>query len=132
MLKTFLQKLDTKDAVIGIIGLGYVGLPLMLRYVEVGFRVIGFDIDQEKVDLLNQGQSYIKHIPKASIRASLEENLFQPTTNFSFASQADALLICVPTPLGRHRDPDLSYIKGTMVSLLPYLREGQLLSLESE
>lgn len=116
---------------IGIVGLGYVGLPLMLRYVEVGYKVIGFDIDGAKTEQLNNGCSYIKHITSESISKAVKQGLFTATTDFSEATKADALLICVPTPLGKHRDPDLSYIRDTMNNLLPHLQEGQVLSLES-
>lgn len=131
MLKHFLNSLEDKTAVIGVIGLGYVGLPLMLRYVEVGFNVIGLDIDQDKVDRLNSGISYIKHIPKDKIKDAVDSEMFEATTDFSRAASADALLICVPTPLNKYREPDLSYVTGTVDSLLPYLRKGQALCLES-
>ncbi len=131
MIENYLRKTKTKENKIGIIGLGYVGIPLMLRYVEVGFTVIGFDVDQEKIDQLNNGQSYIKHISSQKITNAVESNFFTATVDFSRAAEVEALLICVPTPLGKHREPDLSYIRNTMASLMPYLREGQLISLES-
>jgi UDP-N-acetyl-D-glucosamine dehydrogenase len=130
-INKLLDRISTKKAVIGIVGLGYVGLPLMLRYVEVGYKVIGFDIDDVKTEQLNSGCCYIKHIASESISKAIKQNLFTATTDFSEAAQADALLICVPTPLGKHRDPDLSYIRDTMDNLLPHLRKGQILSLES-
>ncbi len=123
-------KITNHKAVIGVIGLGYVGLPLVLRFSEVGFRVIGFDIDADKVRNLNDGRSYIKHIETADIVKARKAG-FEATIDFSRASAADALIICVPTPLDRHQDPDLSFVLGTMNSLLPYLHTGQLLSLES-
>ncbi|MCI5157476.1 MAG: nucleotide sugar dehydrogenase [Candidatus Electrothrix sp. AUS1_2] len=131
MIEHLIRKITKKEATIGIVGLGYVGLPLMLRYVEVGYRVIGFDIDSVKTEQLNKGQSYIRHISSEAIDGAVKQGLFTATVDFSRSSAADALLICVPTPLGRHRDPDLSYIRGTMENLLPHLREGQVLSLES-
>lgn len=127
---SLLKRLQDKSAVIGIVGLGYVGLPLMLRYIEVGYRVIGFDIDQSKVDLLNGGYSYIEHIPASEIGAANKRG-FEATNNFSRAVQADALIICVPTPLNKYRDPDLSFVLGTIDSLVPFLRKGQVVSLES-
>lgn len=130
MKSILLQKLNEKKATIGIVGLGYVGLPLMLRYCEVGYKVIGFDIDQSKVDSLRQGKSYIEHIPGHAIEAAIAKG-FDPTTDFSRVSGTDALILCVPTPLNKHREPDLSFVLGTTDSLIPYLRPGQIVSLES-
>ncbi len=123
-------KLQNKTAVIGILGLGYVGLPLMLRYISVGFRVIGIDIDKSKVAILNKGESYIEHISSSSI-ANAKANGFEATTDFSNASDCDALILCVPTPLSKYREPDLSFVLQTMDSVVPYLKKGQVLSLES-
>lgn len=124
------SRLNGKEAVIGIIGLGYVGLPLMLRYIEVGYRVIGFDIDSEKVARLERGESYIEHIEAARI-AEASRRGFQTTTDFSRASECDALILCVPTPLNKYREPDLSFVIDTTDSIVPYLRAGQVISLES-
>lgn len=115
---------------IGILGLGYVGLPLALRFAEAGFKVIGFDIDQSKVEQLNQGQSYIKHIGDDAVRLGLQQG-FRASSDFAESSLADALLICVPTPLNQYREPDLSFVVNTLEEVLPYLRPGQLLALES-
>lgn len=131
MLDTFITKLTDKTSVIGIVGLGYVGLPLMLRYVEVGFKVVGFDVDQEKVNKLNDGQSYIKHIANDKIKDAVDREMFQATTDFSMATDVDVFLVCVPTPLNKYREPDLSYVTSTVDSLVPYLRKGQALCLES-
>src|SRR5690606_33823749 len=125
-----IEKLKNKSAVIGIVGLGYVGLPLMLRYSEVGYKVLGLDIDTSKVDSLNQGKSYIEHISSDSIANALTLG-FEATTDFSRASEADALIICVPTPLNKYREPDLSFVTDTTDALVPYLRAGQAFSLES-
>lgn len=130
MKSDLINKLDNKQAVIGIVGLGYVGLPLSIRYAEVGYKVLGFDIDPDKIVILNQGKSYIEHIPTASI-VKANSHGFEPTTDFSRASEADALILCVPTPLNQYREPDLSFIINTTDSLLPYLRPGQVVSLES-
>lgn len=124
------KKLANKDAVIGIVGLGYVGLPLMLRYNEVGFRVLGLDIDQGKVDALMRGESYIEHISATAITKARVSG-FEATTDFARAGEADALIICVPTPLNKYREPDLSFVIDTTDSLVPYLRAGQVVSLES-
>jgi len=115
---------------IGILGLGYVGLPLALRFAEAGFKVIGFDIDQSKVEQLNQGQSYIKHIGDDAVRLGLQQG-FRASNDFAESKLADALLICVPTPLNQYREPDLSFVVNTLEEVLPYLRPGQLLALES-
>jgi UDP-N-acetyl-D-glucosamine dehydrogenase len=125
-----LERIQRREAVIGVIGLGYVGLPLSLRFTEAGFRVLGFDIDQWKVDQLVEGRSYIEHITAARIQDGLRKG-FSATSDFSRAAEPDALIICVPTPLDDHREPDLSFVIGTTESLCPYVRAGQLLSLES-
>lgn len=125
-----IEKLSSKNAIIGIVGLGYVGLPLMLRYTEVGYKVIGFDIDPTKTEKLNKGESYIEHIPSQMI-ANAVKNGFVATTDFSRCAEADALIICVPTPLNKYREPDLSFVTDTTDALIPYLRKGQIVSLES-
>ncbi len=125
-----IKKLNNKSATIGIVGLGYVGLPLMLRYSEVGYKIIGIDVDQTKVDALKAGKSYIKHISGEAIAAAVK-NGFVATTDFSLAKEADAIILCVPTPLNKYREPDLSFVLNTVESLLPYLRAGQVVSLES-
>lgn len=130
MKNELLNKLNNKDAVIGIVGLGYVGLPLMLRYIEVGYQVLGFDIDVEKVEALNAGRSYIEHISSDMVSHASQHG-FSATTDFSRAAEADALIICVPTPLNKYREPDLSFVTDTTDSLVPYLRTGQVFSLES-
>ncbi|PVE26203.1 UDP-N-acetyl-D-glucosamine dehydrogenase [Microvirga sp. KLBC 81] len=125
-----LQKLNGKSAAIGIVGLGYVGLPLSIRYAEADYAVVGFDIDPAKVDLLNNGKTYIAHIVAQGI-ANAIENGFEPTSDFSKARDVDALIICVPTPLSKHREPDLSFVLNTVETLLPHLRAGQVMALES-
>jgi len=124
------EKLGSRKAVIGIIGLGYVGLPLMLRYVEVGCRVVGFDVDSLKVDALNNGNSYIEHIPSSAICQANAQG-FSATVDYSLASEVDALIICVLTPLNNYREPDLSFATSTMDSLPPYIRADQIVPLES-
>src|SRR5688572_20371098 len=124
------RKLEERTAVIGIIGLGYVGLPLMLRYIEVGYRVLGFDIDEAKVSQLNAGASYIERIPASTIAAARARG-FEATTSFARTAEADALIICVPTPLNKYREPDLSFVKATADAIAPHLRQAQIVSLES-
>jgi len=129
-LEQLTSRLRDRTAVIGIVGLGYVGLPLTLRYAEAGFRVLGIDIDGAKVERLNRGESYIKHIDGAAIAAAREHG-FEATTDFTRAGEPDALIICVPTPLNAYREPDLSFVLDTADALLPFMRPGQVLSLES-
>ena len=129
LAKQLIDKFEARSARIGILGLGYVGLPLLLRYVEAGYQVLGFDIDPEKIAKLHNGETYIKHIPAAAIAKA--RPCFEATTDFSRASEADALIVCVPTPLTAHREPDLSFVLNTVGSILPHLRRGQIVSLES-
>jgi UDP-N-acetyl-D-glucosamine dehydrogenase len=124
------KKLNDRSAVISVIGLGYVGLPLMLRFVEVGYRVIGIDIDPEKIERLLRGESYIEHIASKVLAAAREKG-FDPTTDFSRIAEADAVIICVPTPLNKYREPDLSFVLNTTDAAVPHLRPGQIVSLES-
>jgi len=124
------QKLVSKQATIGVVGLGYVGLPLVIRYNEVGYRVLGFDIDRAKTDLLNSGQSPIQHIDCSLIKNALESG-FEATDDFNRVAEVDALILCVPTPLNKYREPDLSFVINTMEALMPNIRAGQVLSLES-
>lgn len=131
------RKIDNRSAKIGVIGLGYVGLPLIIEFVKKGFSVTGFDIDRTKVDLLKAGKSYIKHIdisPLASIghRAEGKGKLkFTPTTDFSQLKNMDCILICVPTPLNKNREPDMTYVFNTTKTIAQYLKKGQLIILES-
>ena len=130
MKSELIQKFVTKKAVIGIYGLGYVGLPLALRYAEAGYSVIGFDIDVGKVDSLSSGKSYIQNIQDSKIEKALEQG-FCVTTDFSRTSEADAIILCVPTPLNKYREPDLSFVTDTTDMVVPYLRHGHIVSLES-
>lgn len=130
MKNELLKKLNDKTAKIGIVGLGYVGLPLMIRYAEVGFKVVGFDIDEYKVDKLNNGESYIEHIHSDDIKQAREVG-FEATTDFKRISDVEAIILCVPTPLNKYREPDLSFVINTTNACAPYLRKGQVFSLES-
>ena len=127
---SLLSRIRNKEAVIGVFGLGYVGLPLALCFAEAGFRVIGFDNDPAKPDLLSEGQTYLNHITPNRIKAAINSKL-SVTTDYSQANQLDAIIICVPTPLNKYREPDLSYVSNTVTQLLPYLKAQQILSLES-
>lgn len=126
-----MEKIESGSAVIGVVGLGYVGLPLVLGFVGRGFRVMGMDIDQKKVEAIRAGESYIEHIPSGPITEAVKGGKLEVTTDFSEASRADALIMCVPTPLNEHYEPDLSFVISTMESLVPHLRSGQVVSLES-
>lgn len=129
-MKTLLDKIENRSAKIGIIGLGYVGLPLALRFSEEDYETVGFDIDVKKTEAIHGGISYIKHISSEDIKKAVDKN-FSATTDFSKINDMDAVIICVPTPLNKYREPDMSYITGTMDKIEAYLREGQVLSLES-
>jgi UDP-N-acetyl-D-glucosamine dehydrogenase len=130
LVTVFTSKLGRRKAVVGVLGLGYVGLPLALRFAEAGLKVVGFDIDAQKIAKLRAGKSYINYIPARAIKQGRASG-FEATADFSRARDCDALIICVPTPLSRSREPDLSYVVTTAEAVAPYLRRGQLLSLES-
>ena len=125
------EKIANQQAMIGVIGLGYVGLPLIRAFVRAGFKTMGFDVDQSKIDKLKAGQSYIKHIDSAAIAKLIQDGVFEPTSDMGRLGEADCVIICVPTPLNESRDPDLSYIEGTAHSIAKTLRKGQLVVLES-
>ena len=130
----YLRLLDLirdREAIVGIVGQGYVGLPLALTFVESGFRVAGFDLDPNKVAGLNQGESHIKHVGAERVAAAVAGGRFVATDDFSRLSECDAVLMCVPTPLGRHREPDMRYVRDTATTIRTHLRPGQLIVLES-
>ncbi|MCF6269705.1 MAG: nucleotide sugar dehydrogenase [Melioribacteraceae bacterium] len=126
-----LKKINDKSFAVGIVGLGYVGLPLGLEFAEKGFNVLGFDLDQKKIDFLEKGETYIKHIPTERISKSVNTGFLKATTDFERMGEVDAIIICVPTPLDQHREPDMSYVEGTAKTIQKYLRKGQLVTLES-
>jgi UDP-N-acetyl-D-glucosamine dehydrogenase len=126
-----LKKIEDRTATVGVIGLGYVGLPLVIQFVKAAFKAVGFDIDPEKIKHLEAGKTYIKHIPNEEIKVLKSNGSFKPTTNFSLLKHADCVIICVPTPLDEHREPDLSYVLKTTETVAKYLRKGQLIVLES-
>ena len=133
---SLLEKIDNRKALVGVVGLGYVGLPLVLRFLEAGFSVLGLDTDGNKVDLLNRGISYIKHIPSErladlAVQPDQTAPRFAATTNMAEMGKADVLIICVPTPLNPKREPDLRYVENTTRDIAATLRPGQLISLES-
>lgn len=125
------KKFTSKKAVIGIVGLGYVGLPLASLFLNKGFTVTGFDVDERKIKMLSEGQRYIEHLDLDCIKKACDDKRFLPTADFSEIQNLDAVIICVPTPLDDHREPDLSYVLGSLDIILPYLKKKQLLVLES-
>ena len=126
-----LSKIKSREAQIGIIGMGYVGLPLVKTFLNTGFNVTGFDIDRKKVNLLNQGKSYIKHVTGKDLKLYLKEKKFHATSNFSHLAKTDVIIICVPTPLDSHKNPDLSFVLKTTETIVRVLRKGHLVVLES-
>jgi UDP-N-acetyl-D-mannosaminuronate dehydrogenase/intein/homing endonuclease len=124
-------RIDSRSAVVGIIGLGYVGLPLAIAFTDKGFRVVGFDVDPVKVDKLARGESYIKHLDGDRLPRMLSSGLFEATTDFARLGEPDAILICVPTPLTRQREPDMRYVESSARQIAAALRPGQLIVLES-
>jgi len=131
VLSDFLISIRDRSLRVGVIGLGYVGLPLVLLFEEGGFPVLGFDVDATKTEMLNRGESYIRHIGQEKIRKAFSSEKVEATTDFDRLADCDAIIICVPTPLGRHREPDLKYIRVTAEAIASRLRAGQLVVLES-
>jgi len=125
------QKLKDHSGSIGIVGMGYVGLPLALAFTEAGFKVIGFEVDQSKIKNLKAGENYLRHLAANRIKDAITSKKLEPTTDMSLASECDALIICVPTPLDNHHSPDMTFVCDTLDALVPYLKSGQILSLES-
>jgi UDP-N-acetyl-D-glucosamine dehydrogenase len=130
-VRSLLQGFTSRSATIGIIGLGYVGIPLALTAIKAGYRVIGFDIDTARTEQLNRGESIIKHIAAADIADAVQSKRFEATADFARLHEPDAILICVPTPLTKYREPDLSFVEQTSKVIAKTLRAGQLIVLES-
>jgi UDP-N-acetyl-D-glucosamine dehydrogenase len=127
----FLSAIEKGESRIGVVGLGYVGLPLLLAFGQAGFRVVGYDIDEKKVALLRDGTCYIQHIDSSPLKPLLAEERLHVTSDMADLAKADAVIVCVPTPLTKQREPDLSYVEQTAEALLPHLRPGHLVVLES-
>jgi UDP-N-acetyl-D-glucosamine dehydrogenase len=131
----FIRQLEAtyldRTATIGVVGMGYVGLPLMLAAEASGFRVVGFDVDPEKVEKINSGQSYLKHIESEHIATAVRRGRLRATASFQDINLVDSIIICVPTPLTQNREPDLTFVKNTAQAIAPYLRKGHLVVLES-
>ncbi|WP_018887611.1 nucleotide sugar dehydrogenase [Paenibacillus massiliensis] len=126
-----IDKIKSRKLTVGIVGLGYVGLPLALAFTNALIKVIGFDIDPSKIRALKKGESYFSHIDSSQIKEAVEKGLLDGTTEFSRVQETDIVILCLPTPLNKYREPDLSYVTGTLESILPYLRKNQVISLES-
>jgi UDP-N-acetyl-D-glucosamine dehydrogenase len=131
LLQTFLDRVSSRHAVIGVVGLGYVGLPLVLLYEEAGFHVVGFDVDAEKARRLTDGDSYIRHIGQERVKKAFVGGKARAVSDFAAMAQCDAIIVCVPTPLGAHREPDLRFVRMTAETIATHLTRGQLIVLES-
>lgn len=131
ILTRFQSRVSERTSRVGVVGMGYVGLPIALLFAKKGFQTTGFDIDHAKIESLRQGSSYIKHIPDSEIAQGVQAKQFLPTTDFTQLSAMDAVIICVPTPLDDHREPELSFVRATAESISQHLRRGQLVVLES-
>ena len=126
-----LEKIKNKSVVVGIVGMGYVGLPLGMAFARKKINVLGFDLDERKINLLKKGKGYLKHISDDKIKKVVDSGYLKATTDFSLLPEVDAILICVPTPLTEHREPDMSYVESTTKMIAKYIRKGQLVALES-
>ncbi|MBW7907004.1 MAG: nucleotide sugar dehydrogenase [Phycisphaerae bacterium] len=129
--RSLLSRIERRQALIGVMGLGYVGLPLVREFTAAGSRVLGFDIDERKVQMLRQGKTYIQHLPASHFRQRIREGLFEPTADMERLNEPDVILICVPTPLNKMHEPDMTYVEGTSRAIARKLRRGQLVVLES-
>src|SRR4051812_739967 len=128
---TLQDKIANRSAIVGIIGLGYVGLPLLAAFHRAGFAVLGFDVDPKKIDALQRGQNYLKHLGESLVGDMVKAGRFDVTADPARLAEPDAILVCVPTPLGKHLEPDLSYVENTANDIAKTLRPGQLIVLES-
>ena len=125
------KRIEDNSYKVGVIGLGYVGIPLALGFSDKGIRVIGFDIDEKKISSLSEGKSYLEHISSDHLANHVTDGILQPTSDFRRISEVDAIILCVPTPLDSHLEPDLTYVEATLKQILPHLKNGQIISLES-
>lgn len=131
MKKELLKKINEKSIRVGVVGLGYVGLPLAVEKAKAGFKTIGFDVQSEKVDMVNKGHNYIGDVVDSDLKKLVEEGMLTATTDFSFVKDVDFIAICVPTPLDAHQEPDISYVKSSTESISKYLTKGTMVVLES-
>ena len=131
MKNIILNKINEKKIVVGVVGLGYVGLPLAVEKAKVGFKTIGFDIQKEKVDMVNRGENYIGDVVNAELKDIVDNGMLSATSDFSFVGDVDFIAICVPTPLDEHQQPDISYVKNSTIEISKYLKKGTMVVLES-
>ena len=131
MKEQLLKKIADKDLTVGVVGLGYVGLPLAVEKAKAGFKTIGFDVQEEKVNLVNAGHNYIGDVVDSDLKSLVEKGILKATTDFSFVKDVDFIAICVPTPLDAHQEPDISYVKSSAESIAKYLTKGTMVVLES-
>ena len=131
MKAELLKKIENKELTVGVVGLGYVGLPLAVEKAKAGFKTIGFDVQKKKVDLVNQGHNYIGDVVDSDLKRLVDQKMLMATTDFSFVKDVEFIAICVPTPLDAHQQPDISYVKSSTESIAHYLRKGTMVVLES-
>lgn len=131
MKAELLKKIENKELTVGVVGLGYVGLPLAVEKAKAGFKTIGFDVQEEKVNLVNEGHNYIGDVVDSDLKRLVEKKMLMATTDFSFVKDVDFIAICVPTPLDAHQQPDISYVKSSTEAISKYLRKGTMVVLES-
>lgn len=131
MKHTLLKKIERKELTVGVVGLGYVGLPLAVEKAKAGFKTIGFDVQKEKVKLVNEGHNYIGDVVDSDLKVLVENGMLKATTDFSFIKDTDFIAICVPTPLDAHQQPDISYVKSSTEAIAKYLTKGTMVVLES-
>ena len=131
MKEKLLQKIKNKEIEVGVVGLGYVGLPLAVEKAKAGFKTIGFDVQSEKVDLVNQGHNYIGDVVDSDLKRLVGAGMLTATTNFSFVKEVDFIAICVPTPLDKHQQPDISYVKSSTEEIAKHLTKETIVVLES-
>ena len=131
MKQTLLNKIRSKEIVVGVVGLGYVGLPLAVEKAKAGYKTIGFDVQKEKVDMVNAGHNYIGDVVNEDLEAIVKSGMLSATTDFTFVKDVDFIAICVPTPLDEHQQPDISYVRDSTVSVSKHLKKGTMVVLES-
>ena len=131
MKEALLKKIETREITVGVVGLGYVGLPLAVEKAKAGFKTIGFDVQEEKVNLVNEGHNYIGDVVDSDLKKLVEAGMLSATTDFSFVKDVDFIAICVPTPLDKHQQPDISYVKNSTIEIAKYMTKGTMVVLES-
>lgn len=131
MKEALLKKIENREITVGVVGLGYVGLPLAVEKAKAGFKTIGFDVQEEKVNLVNEGHNYIGDVVDSDLKKLVEAEMLSATTDFSFVKDVDFIAICVPTPLDKHQQPDISYVKNSTIEIAKYMTKGTMVVLES-